>query len=746
MNVGRRLAALAAAFQFLFGAGSFAAAQTTWPQEISDPEGTIVVYQPQPEKLTRNVLTGRAAMSFKLKGKTEPTFGALWFTSMIDSDADAGMTTLRDIKVTKVRWPESKEADEARFTKVVEAAAARSTLSVSTERLSASLANAEREQKSLAELRNDPPKIVFTNQLAVLLLYDGPPKWSAVEKSSYERALNTPYLVVRDTRSKACYLSSGSLWYSAKEPLGPWAPITTPPADLVQMLPKPDADDPVPSQPPVVVVATEPTELVVSDGEPKWTPVGEGELLYVSNTETPWVREVKTNQVYVLLSGRWFRATGASGPWAFVRADQLPPTFAKIPAASDIGGVRVSVAGTEEAEDAVLDSAIPKTTAINRSEAKLDVQYQGEPKFEKIASTSVSLAVNTPAQVLQIGSQYYAVDNGVWFVASSAKGPWAVADVVPEDQIQQIPPSSPAYNTTYVHVYQSTPQVVYVGYTPGYMWSYPYYGVPVYGTGYYYPPYAGYYYPRPYTYGFHVGYNPWTGWNFGMSWNVGFMHFGMGWGGGYYGPYGGYYHGGCGGWYGGYRPGWGGGYYGGGYRGGHNTVNVGSVNIGNNVNYGNRQKTAANVRNNKDAAKLRQQSVYNRPETRARNADKATVQRNAQQAKPTRGQANNVLADRDGNVARKTKDGWESREGNKWQNADRSAAKAKAQSVDRSQAQARAQNVDRSTVQRDYQARQRGAQREATQRQVPRSQPKSAPAARPTSRPTSRPSGGARPR
>ena len=314
MKAGRSLAALAAAFLFLFGAASFAGAQTTFPQEITDPEGTIVVYQPQPEKLTGNVLTGRAAMSFTLKGKTDPTFGAFWFTSMIDSDADSGMTVVRDIKVTKVRWPESKEADEARFTKVVEAAAARSTLSVSTDRLSASLANAEREQKSLAELKNDPPKIVFVNELAVLLLYDGDPKWSDVEKSSYERALNTPYLVVRDKRSKACYLSSGSLWYSAKDPLGPWAPITNPPADLVQMLPKPDADDPVPSKPPVVVVATEPTEIVVSDGEPKWTPVGDGELLYVSNTETPWVREVETNQMYVLLSGRWFRAAGSDRP------------------------------------------------------------------------------------------------------------------------------------------------------------------------------------------------------------------------------------------------------------------------------------------------------------------------------------------------------------------------------------------------------------------------------------------------
>jgi len=252
MNVGRRLAALAAAFLFLLGTAALAGAQTTWPQEITDPEGTIVVYQPQPEKIAGNVLTGRAAMSFKLKGKTESTFGVFWFTSMIDSDEDSGTTLLRDIKVTKVRWPESKDAGEARFTKVVEAAAARSTLSVSTERLSASLASAEREQKSLAELKNDPPKIVFTSELAVLLLYDGDPKWSDVEKSPYERALNTPYLVVRDKSSKVCYLSSGKLWYSAKDPLGPWQSTTNPPADLVQMLPKADADDPLPSKPPLV--------------------------------------------------------------------------------------------------------------------------------------------------------------------------------------------------------------------------------------------------------------------------------------------------------------------------------------------------------------------------------------------------------------------------------------------------------------------------------------------------------------
>ncbi len=171
-------------------------------------------------------------------------------------------------------------------------------------------------------------------------------------------------------------------------------------------------------------------------------------------------------------------------------------------------------------------------------------------------------------------ARYYAVDNGVWFTSASASGPWVIADEVPEDKIAEIPPSSPVYNTTHVHVYQSTPEIVYVGYTPGYLWSFPYYGVPVYGTGWYYPPYYGrWYYPRPPTWGFNVGYNPWTGWNFGLSWSNGFFSFGMSWGGGY----GGYYRpwGCCGGW------------YGGGYRG-PTVINTGNINIGNNVNIGNR--------------------------------------------------------------------------------------------------------------------------------------------------------------
>ena len=67
-------------------------------------------------------------------------------------------------------------------------------------------------------------------------------------------------------------------------------------------------------------------------------------------------------------------------------------------------------------------------------------------------------------------------------------GPWAVATAVPA-AIYTIPTTCPIHYVTYAYVYGYTPQVVYVGYTPGYMGTVVAPGgVVVYGTGYYYPP------------------------------------------------------------------------------------------------------------------------------------------------------------------------------------------------------------------------------------------------------------------
>ena len=698
----------------LFGIACVTTAHAlTWPQEITAPEGTIIVYQPQPEGLNGNVLKGRAAMSLEINGRDEPIFGTFWFDSRIDTDQDNGTAMIRSVSVTAVRWPESRDAEEQRFTAIVEAAVPENGFEISLERLSASLESSEAVQESLEQLRNDPPAIVFREELAVLLMYDGEPRYGDIDGSQYERVLNTSFAVIRDKRSKEIYLSSGKFWYESNDPMGPWTPTSSPPSDLVRMVGEVDVEEQQPDSPPAIVTANAATELVVTQGSPDWQSLSGGELLYVRNTETPWVRELATNNMYLLLSGRWFRSRSQDGPWTFVRADELPKSFANIPPASDIGGVRTSVAGTEEANDAMLDAQIPQTAAIKRDEASLTVEYDGSPKFERISGTSVSYAVNTGAQVLEIEGRYYAVDNGVWFTSQSASGPWVVADSIPQDEISKIPPSSPVYNTTHVHVYESTPEVVYVGYTPGYMWSYPYYGVPVYGTGWYYPPYWGrYYYPRPPTWGFHVGYNPWTGWNFGMSWSNGFMSFGMSWGGGYGGAY---------------RP-WGccGGWYGGGYRG-PTIINTGDINIGNTINVGNRTNIGNRIdRETNIGSNNRRNNVYNRPENRARNADRVTARENLKQARPATNRANDVFADRNGNVARRDGNDWQTRQNGQWtrdasqgvspetrQRAETAARNTSPQTRQRAQSQAQSRNIDRSSLNRSHQNRQHGARREA---------------------------------
>ena len=85
---------------------------------------------------------------------------------------------------------------------------------------------------------------------------------------------------------------------------------------------------------------------------------------------------------------------------------------------------------------------------------------------------------------------FYAVTAGVWFTAARSPAV-AIATSVPP-VIYTIPPSSPIYYVTYVRIYEATPQVVYVGYTPGYLGTVvaPY-GTVVYGTGYAYSPWIG---------------------------------------------------------------------------------------------------------------------------------------------------------------------------------------------------------------------------------------------------------------
>jgi hypothetical protein len=97
---------------------------------------------------------------------------------------------------------------------------------------------------------------------------------------------------------------------------------------------------------PEVIVATTPTELIVTEGAPDWVPVEGTMLLYVKNTTANVFKDLNDQQTYVLVPGRWFRAPGFSGPWQYVAGTNLPPAFAQIPDDSLKENVKASVPGT----------------------------------------------------------------------------------------------------------------------------------------------------------------------------------------------------------------------------------------------------------------------------------------------------------------------------------------------------------------------------------------------------------------
>lgn len=535
-------------------------AQDGWPRQIDAEKARVVIYQPQVETFTGDKLEARAAVSVTPTGGTTPVFGAVWMKARVSTDYDERLVTLLDLEVTNAKFPDATPEQIADLSALLEREIPNWDLDISLDRLLAGLDAAEMEKTEADRINTDPPRIYYRTTPTVLVLIDGEPIMQDVPDSKIKYVANTPFFIVQDPSSKAYYLKGGEYWYTARAATGEWQNTTEVPDDIADLAEKSktgedQGDTSMVEGPPAILVSTEPAELIQSDGEPQYASVEGTQLLYMSNTESDVILDIESQTYYVLIAGRWYISKDpAAGDWTYVAYEQLPDDFPKIPAESDMASVLASVPGTEQARDAVLENQIPQTAEVDRKTATVEVSYDGDPEFEMCGDKGVAYAKNADKNVLLINDRYYCCDEAVWFESDGPDGPWQVSVMVP-DEVQSIPPECPAYNVKYVYIYDSTPEVVYVGYTPGYTCSYAYHGVIVYGTGYWYRPwYHHYYYPRPFTYGFSVHYNPYSGWgfSFGLSWGW----FGHGWHRPYYG-----------GWWGpagyraGYRYGYGAGYH-----------------------------------------------------------------------------------------------------------------------------------------------------------------------------------------
>ena len=506
-----------------------------WPREVKVRTATLLIYQPQVESWTGNVLTFRSAVAVRPVNGKDEIFGVIWATARTQVDRVSRIVALEDFKVTRSNFPTLPDQG-ASYVAALQAKMAPSERTIALDRLEASLAASGAMKPVTFPVSNDPPRIIVSQTPAILVNIDGPPVLRPVPGSRFDRVINTRALILRESGESAYYLHVYNGWLYAGSLDSSWfRPSVFPPgldqvatslakSRTVDLLDGGNVKPPLSlaAGVPTIYVSETPAELIVFKGEPAFTTIEGTTLNWATNTHADVIFDTAGTVFYVLLSGRWYSGPSINGPWSYAPSASLPADFRRIPASSPAGVVLSSVAGTPQAREAVIENSIPQTASVPRVNGpRFKPIFDGPPQLRPVDGTSLQYVINSPTPIIEVSpTEFYALRAGVWYSATALTGPWTVAAYVPP-VMYTIPPTSPLHYVTYVQVYGATPTVVYVGYTPGYMGTVvnPD-GVVVYGTGYTYQPWVGNaWYPPPATYGVAAQpiYNPATGMAFGFA-------------------------------------------------------------------------------------------------------------------------------------------------------------------------------------------------------------------------------------
>ncbi len=516
---------------FVYAAEPIPLADPGWPREHIFETKKLTVYQPQIDSWKdHSIMHVRCAIEVTGVLK-EPTFGVAEIEARTLVESETRVVKLFSTK-REFRFAGVSEAEHASLLKAMDSLSPPERLiTVSLDRVLTCLDSESAAVQKQVDVNLDPPKIFYSDKPAVLVIFLGEPQFKPVvaDEPDLMFALNTNWDVFFEPSSQSFFLLNQDHWLTSKSADGPWTVATTLP-DRLNKLPADDNWAEVRKHIPAkkteiaehVFASNEPAELLLTTGKPDYKPIPQTNLLEITNTDSLLMLDSAGGKFYYQAAGRWFRSPKLDGPWSAASTD-LPEDFAKIPDDHPLAFVKSTVPGTDEAADAVLLASVPQSTFVDSTKPPtLVVTYKGEPNFQAIPSTAVKYAVNSPNSVFLVEGGYYCCDQGVWFSANTATGPWAWSTSVP-DAIYTIPPTSPAHNVTYVTVKESTPDTVVYTQTAGYSGEYvAANGVLMFGAGlivgalindyhvhYCYPPAAWYSYGCGAVY--HYGYGGYYG-------------------------------------------------------------------------------------------------------------------------------------------------------------------------------------------------------------------------------------------
>lgn len=433
-----------------------------WPRGYSLPsEAQIVIFEPQFaswEKQTHAVAF--AAVSYVAKGEKKPALGTIKIETDTQVALEQRLVKFSTLKITETNFPTLAREQVREIVTEIEKNIPDEDRIVALDRVLIQIDKSLISPKNVEGLKSDPPKIFFSDAPAILVACDGFPIWSPIKDNELKFAVNTNWDLFLHGPTGVYYLRNGKSWLRATDWNGAWSYASKLP-DSFNKLPDDEnwkevkaslPGEPI-TKPPMVFVTAEPAELILLEGAPKFVPVPGTRLLWVSNTDSDLFSMGPDGPFYYLVAGRWFMATKLNGPWTFATPN-LPEDFKLISLEHPRSRVLASVPGTQQAAEAVVLASAPQVARVNKKALQApDVTYQGDPQYMSITGTRLQRAVNTDKEIIKVGDAYYMCYQGVWFMASTPKGPWTIATSVPEE-IYQIPANSPAHSVTYVTVEQ----------------------------------------------------------------------------------------------------------------------------------------------------------------------------------------------------------------------------------------------------------------------------------------------------
>jgi hypothetical protein len=258
---------------------------------------------------------------------------------------------------------------------------------------------------------NNPPQVIVSTTPAILVPVDGALVWKPLPGDSrFQRVINTRALILKGGLGDRLYLHVYDGWLTADSLAGPWTVSNVQPLGLddaagklaksgqIDMLDGGPNANPKPSLAngaPAIYVTQAASELIVFKGQPNFVPISGTQLLWASNTSGDVFVNTADNSYYSLLAGRWFRAPGLTGPWSFVANNALPADFARIPPASKPGAVLPTVAGTPQAQEALISNSIPQTATVPlKGGPSFSPSFDGAPQYSPIAGRPLTYVAN----------------------------------------------------------------------------------------------------------------------------------------------------------------------------------------------------------------------------------------------------------------------------------------------------------------------------------------------------------------